>query len=418
MMAKLYWLFVAAILYVYAGYPALLAVLARLRPRPKPYQPILPHVTLLIAAYNEETTIAKKLENSLSLDYPVDRLQILVAADGSDDGTPEIVRSFASHGVELSYSPPRRGKMAAINRAMPLAHGEIVVFSDANNLYNADAIRELVAPFSDDSVGAVTGAKSIARGDGALGESEGAYWQYESFIKQQETRLSTSIGAPGEILAVRRKLYQSPPDNIINDDFYIAMRLIQRGYRIIYTPAARSTERISLSAQDEITRRARIVAGRYQAIMLGPQLLPLNRPLIVWQVVSHKFMRPLVPFFMLGALFTNLLAVLFPVRSQHLRAFNLSAPINWLMMLLQLLFYGLAWMGNYQMNRSARVSKILYLPAFLVNSNLAAIIGLYHFLIKGQTPLWQRTQRRPIPEANAFAGQTGNELATASTVKD
>lgn len=396
MISKLFWLFVAAIMYVYAGYPLLLTLLARLRPKQQPNNPTLPRVTLLIAAYNEETTIADKLKNSLSLDYPRDHLQILVTADGSDDSTPDIVRSFASLGVELSYSPPRQGKMAAINRAMPLARGEIIVFSDANNLYNPDAIRELVKPFGDRSVGAVTGAKSISRGDGALGESEGAYWKYESFIKQQETRLSTSIGAPGEILAVRRDLYQSPPDNIINDDFYIAMRLIRQGYRIVYTPAARSVERISLSAQDEVTRRARIVAGRYQAIALGPRLLPLNRPLIVWQVVSHKFMRPLVPFMMLGALLTNLLAVAWPQRPHKCRALNLAPPFNWLMLAGQLLFYGLAWLGNRQVKNKSGASLFLYLPTFLVNSNLAAVIGLYQFLSRRQTTLWKRSERRPL----------------------
>ncbi len=400
MISKLFWLFVTSIIYVYAGYPLLLALLARLRPQPKFYKSTLPHVTLLIAAFNEEATIAEKLKNSLALDYPRDHLQILVAADGSDDGTPDIVREYAGQGVELNYSPPRRGKMAAINRAMPLVHGEIVIFSDANNMYSPNVIRELTAPFVDASVGAVTGAKSIVRGDGALGESEGAYWKYESFIKKQETRLGTSIGAPGEILAVRRNLYESPPDNIINDDFYIAMRLLQRGYRIIYNPKARSAERISLSAQDEMTRRARIVAGRYQAIALGPRLLPLQSPLVVWQIISHKFLRPLVPFMMVGALLSNLLAVLFPRRSEKYAALNLAPPFNWLILVAQTLFYGLAWLGNRQTGKKSGISTTLYLPTFLVNSNMAAVIGLYQFLVKGQTTLWQRAQRRPLQNQN------------------
>jgi cellulose synthase/poly-beta-1,6-N-acetylglucosamine synthase-like glycosyltransferase len=350
-------------------------------------------VTLLIAAYNEEATIAEKLENSLALDYPPDRLQILVAADGSDDHTPDIVQSFASRGVELSYSPPRHGKMAAINRARPQSRGEIVVFSDANNIYEPGVLRELVAPFADPTVGGVTGAKSIMRGDGALGESEGLYWKYESFIKKQETRLGSTTGVAGEILAIRRSLFESPPDNIINDDFYIAMRLIQRGYRIIYNPKARSVERVSASAQDEIARRARIVAGRYQAIVLAPQLLPFQNPLIIWQVVSHKFLRPLVPFAMVGALLTNLMAVVYPIRSKRSALTNLAPPFNWFFLILQLIFYGLAWMGS-QSKLQGKLGSILYVPTFLVNSNLAAIIGLYRFLTRSQTTLWQRVQRR------------------------
>jgi Glycosyltransferases, probably involved in cell wall biogenesis len=165
MSGRLFWFCVATIAYTYAGYPALLTVLARLRPaRPFPPFTDLPMVTLLIAAYNEQNVIAAKLENSLALDYPRERLQILVAADGSNDATPEIVARFADQGVELSYRPERAGKMAAILRALPQARGDIVVLSDANNFYSANALRALVAPFADPHVGAVSGAKVIARG--------------------------------------------------------------------------------------------------------------------------------------------------------------------------------------------------------------------------------------------------------------
>lgn len=393
MIATLFWWCVSAILYTYLGYPALLTLLARLRPKPPQYAPTTPPVTLLIAAYNEETVIAQKLENSLALDYPRDKLQILVAADGSSDHTPDLVRGYAHRGVELSYSPPRRGKMAAINRAMTQARGEIVVFSDANNLYEPAVLAELVPPFTNPRVGAVTGAKSILSGDGALGESEGLYWRYESFIKKQETRLGCCTGVAGEILAIRRNLFELPPDNIINDDFYLAMSLIKRGYRVVYAPQARSWERVSLSAQDEVARRARIVAGRYQAIALAPQLLPWQRPLVVWQVLSHKFLRPLVPLAMMGALLANLLTVFWPDRSRRNNLFHLTPPFNGLMLLLQLLFYGLAWLGN-SIERRGKLGKLLYLPTFLVNSNLAALIGLYRSLTGGQTSLWQRVRRR------------------------
>ncbi|MCK6630566.1 MAG: glycosyltransferase family 2 protein [Anaerolineae bacterium] len=393
MIGKLFWLCVGSIIYTYAGYPILLALLARTRPKPPTYPAAVPTVTLLIAAHNEQAVIAGKLENSLALDYPRERLQILVAADGSDDQTPEIVRAYARQGVELSFSPPRRGKMAAINRAMAQAWGELVVFSDANNMYEHCTLRELVAPFADKTVGAVTGAKSILPGDGALGESEDLYWRYESFIKKQETRLGCCTGVAGEILAVRRELFESPPDNIINDDFYLAMCLIQHGYRVVYTPQARSWERVSLSASDELTRRARIVAGRYQVISLAPRLLPLRRPLLVWQVVSHKFLRPLVPLAMVGALLANLVALFRPPKAGPQTLLRLATPFNWIGLSLQFFFYGLAWLGNSLKPKGA-CGKLLYLPSFLVNSNLAALIGLYRSLTKGQTSLWQRARRR------------------------
>jgi len=237
MAAWLFWISVALVAYVYAGYPLALALLARLRPKPgwKPPDD-LPAVTLVIAAYNEEDVIARKLENSLGLDYPSDRLQIIVAADGSSDSTAEIVRSYSDRGVELSYSPERMGKSAAVGRALSLARGDVVVLSDANNLYAADALRLLVAPFADPRVGAVSGAKVVSGEEGGVGESEGAYWRYESFIKAQETRLGSCTGACGEILAVRRELLEPPPASVINDDFYIAMRVIRKGYRLVYVP--------------------------------------------------------------------------------------------------------------------------------------------------------------------------------------
>lgn len=384
---KLFWACVGFIVYTYAGYPALLALLAKLRPRPLRQDSHTPAITLLIAAYNEEACLAAKLENSLALDYPAERLQILVAADGSSDGTTAIAGQFAGRGVELSYRPERQGKMAAINRAMRLARGDIVVFSDANNLYDAHALRELARPFADPTVGAVSGAKSIIAGDGALGDSEGLYWRYESFIKKQETQLGTCTGVSGEILAIRRNLFSAPPANIINDDFYIALHLIRQGYRVIYAPAARSFERVSPSAGDEITRRTRIIRGRYQAIALARTLLPWRQPLVVWQVVSHKFARPLIPLAMVGALLANGLALLRSSGGWRL------APAA---LLLQFLFYGLAWLGNHTQIQG-KPGKLLYIPTFLVNSNLAAGRGLLQALAGREGVLWQRVERRHVP---------------------
>lgn len=391
MIAVLFWFFVGSIIYVYAGYPLILTLLARTRPQQQAGSALTPSVTLLIAAHNEEAVIAAKLENSLALEYPAGRLQILVAADGSDDRTADIVRNYGGHSVghsvELSYSRQRQGKMAAINRAMARARGDIVLFSDANNLYEPDVVRQLVQPFQDAQVGAASGAKIIARGDGALGESEGLYWRYESFIKRQETRLGSCVGVAGEVLAVRRDLFEAPPDHIINDDFYLAMRLVQRGYRVVYTPQARSYERVSPSPQDEVARRARIVAGRYQALAMAPRLLPLRRPVIAWQVISHKFLRPLVPLAMAGALVTNVIALLRPAGPSLPQ---LAPPFSRLLLLAQIVFYGLAWLGG----RLAHRNKLLYLPTFLVHSNLAAVIGLIRFLTGRQTALWQRVPRR------------------------
>ena len=392
--AMLFWLCIGGILYTYIGYPILIFLLAKFRTKSKSFAQNYPPVTLLIAAYNEEKAIEGKIKNCLELDYQQGQLQILVVTDGSADKTPEIVKKYTGSGIELLHQPQRQGKMAAINRAMPSVRGEIVVFSDANNYYSPDTIKKLVSPFSDPAVGAVSGAKVIEKGDGNLGASEGAYWKYESFIKKQESRFGNCTGAVGEIFAIRKNLYISPPDHIINDDFYIAMQVLRQGHRLIYAPDAKSLERVSLTAQDEIIRRTRINAGRYQAIAMARHFLPFQRPILIWQIISHKFLRPMVPFFMIGAIILNILAVFNPAPVKSL--VYLSVPYNIVFLGLQFLFYALAFIGQRLLdkNRQNKLMNLLYLPTFLTNSNLAAFKGFMRFVRGGQSHLWERIQRR------------------------
>ena len=393
MIGILFWLCVAGIFYVYAGYPLILALLASLRPRPGIYEPYLPTVTMLIAAYNEQEVIAAKLENSLALDYPSDHLQILVAADGCDDQTVEIVRSFAPRRVELSYDPARRGKMAAINRAMPLVRHEIVVFSDANNFYEPFTLRELVKPFSDPMIGAVAGSKRLVEEGSALGEADSLYWRYESFIKKQETRLGSCTGVSGEVFSIRRDLFESPPDSVINDDFFLALSIIRKGYRLIYAPEACSREPVSRNEQAEIVRRTRIIAGRYQILGMSIGRLPYRKPLVVWQIVSHKFLRPLVPFAMIAAFLASLVSIIWVHPSGSYPLLYLSPPYHWLIFILQLVFYLLAWLGR-RITIKGFLGKLLYLPTFLVNSNYAALLGLLDYLTGKSTVIWEKAPRR------------------------
>ncbi len=394
LIALFFWASLGGILYTYFGYPLLIFLLGKLIHKREVVQPYEPAVTLLIAAYNEERIIEEKIKNSLAIDYPKALFQILIVADGSSDGTGEITQKYADKGIELLYEPERRGKMAAINRALPYARGEIIVFSDANNFYHVDTIRNLIRPFGDPQVGAATGAKVIVQGDGSLGASEGMYWKYESFIKKQESRLGSCTSAAGEVLAIRKHLYSQPPNDIINDDFYIAMQIVRIGHRLVYVPDAKSFERVSPSARDEITRRTRINAGRFQAIARARQFLPLDRPLLVWQIFSHKFLRPLVPFGMIGAALFNLLAVLFPPQARGLLI--LSKPYSMILLGLQAVFYALAWIGIHSGNRGEtnKLLRLFYLPAFLTNSNWAALMGFFKFLRGGQSHLWERIQRR------------------------
>jgi cellulose synthase/poly-beta-1,6-N-acetylglucosamine synthase-like glycosyltransferase len=389
----LFWSSAGLVAYAYAGYPLVLAAVARPSRRPAPPAPATPTATLLIAAYNEQDVIARKLENALALDYPRERLQVLVAADGSDDRTAAIVREFADRGVELSHSPPRRGKMAAIERAMARVRGEVVVLSDANNLFAPDALRELVAPFADPTVSAVTGAKLIAAGDGPLGDTEGLYWRYESFIKERETWLGSAAAVAGEILAIRRERFEPVPAGVINEDTYLAVRLIARGGRVVYTPLARSYERVAPSAADERARRARIFAGRWQQLARAREGLPWRRPAALWAIASHQYARTLSGPALAVALAANVLAVVRVDATARPVIARLAPPAGPVLLAGQAAFYAAAVVGR-RFDPPPPVGTLVYVPAFLVDAGIASLVGFARFVTSSQTPMWERVARR------------------------
>jgi len=389
----LFWAAVALVAYTYAGYPLLLAVASRLRRSPD-WPEHTPPLTLIIAAYNEEAVIGAKLRQTLALDYPEERLQVIVAADGSTDATAAIAASFAPR-VELVHRPERAGKMAAINRAMENARGEVVVFSDANNRYLPDALREIARPFADPEVGAATGRKTVAAEDG-LGYSEGLYWRYESKIRTWETRLGCCVGVNGEIFAIRRDLFRPAPPGVVNDDAWMAQQVNKAGRDVVYNERAVSVERVSPTAADEALRRSRIVAGQYQ--MLGRWgEWPWKRPVVLWELVSHKGLRPLVPFGMIAAAGAAVAALFLPADASGAAGIlYLARPWNSAAAGAQAAFYALAAVGG---RLGGAVGKVAYVPRFLVDSNLAALRGLARHLRGGQSATWQRAGRREVAEA-------------------
>jgi biofilm PGA synthesis N-glycosyltransferase PgaC len=393
MFGILFWFFLFLIFYTYAGYPLILEVFARFKKRPSEYAPTLPSVSLIIAAYNEERILEAKLRNAMNLDYPREKLQIILANDSSTDRTAEIAESFTKDGVLVATTPYRMGKIGNINHAAKLAVGEIFIISDATNMYDANAIKELVKPFSDPSVGVSGGIHVIEHGDGVLGESEGLYWKYETWIEDNESRMGTCITANGDILAIRQNLWQDIPLEVINDDFYLAVTAIKNGKRVVISPKAIGRERVSPSANEEIIRRTRMVAGVYTAMKMAIQTLPWKYPQYIWQIISHKFMRPLVPFWLLGAFLANIGAILWPSNPGRFDFFTLAHPFQWIFAGLQIIGYGLAWIGNKQEKKNS-LSYLFYLPTFLVNSNIAAIKGFIRFLSGQQSNQWQRVERR------------------------
>lgn len=394
MIGVIFWIAAGMVLYTYAGYPLLIAALSRLRRPPADHAGYLPPLTLIIAAYNEEAVIGAKLEQSLALDYPADRLQVIVAADGSDDRTVEIASGFTDRGVLVLHRPERAGKLAAITRAVAAATGEVIVFSDANNRYEPSALAEMAAPFADPTVGAVSGRKAVIDDD-ALGYSEGLYWRYESAVRRWETRLGTTVGVNGEIIAIRRHLFETAPPGIINDDTWLARLILRGGLRIAYAERALSIERVSADAAAEKERRTRMVAGQFQVLLRARTELPWRRPIVTWQLISHKLLRPLVPLWMGICLVTGALALAYPGGGDGLAAiWTLARPWNLVLFGGQAAFYTLAGLGG---RISGPIGKAAYLPRFLWDANVAAVRGMSRILTGRQTPLWDRVARREEP---------------------
>jgi cellulose synthase/poly-beta-1,6-N-acetylglucosamine synthase-like glycosyltransferase len=369
-MAKLlFWIATTFVLYVYLGYPLLLWCLqARFRSSRR-QEPVEPSVSLLVAAYNEATVIAGKIRNSLAIDYPADKLELVVASDGSKDATAEIVRTFltsqAKPQVRLLDFETNRGKMAALNEAIPQLHGEIVAFSDASSMLAPDSIRILVQHFADPRIGAASAVYRLLKKDQAkLGAQEDLYWKYETFLKIQEARLGAFTGAHGSLYAIRRELYPFPSAATINDDFTIPMRILQRRYRVAYEPAAVAYE--EAHEMEGFSRRVRIAAGNIEQLRELKGLLWPPRPFVLFCLLSHKSGRLLVPLAMLAALAANIVLCR-------------QAPYQWLL-LGQALFYGLAALGalvNLQ-------PKLLRLPYYFCMINSALFAWMYHSLRRGR----------------------------------
>jgi biofilm PGA synthesis N-glycosyltransferase PgaC len=378
----IFWISVIILGYTYLGYPVLIALLARLKPRKMSSQQMskLPKVSLVIAAHNEEKVIREKIENSLSIDYPEELLSIIIVSDGSIDSTNEIVNEFVSNPrIKFLHYETRRGKAHALNIGVASSESEIIVFSDANIWYEPDAIRMLVRNFSDPSVGCVCGKVFLEKPKGSIEPlGEGAYMRYERFIHQNESRFHTMIGTDGAMYAIRRGLFKPIPEDAIVDDFIIAMQVLENNYRILYEPKAIGYEEAASSVGQEFKRKVRMIAGGFQAIgKLGPVLNPSLHPIVFFQFLSHKLLRWLAPIFMLAIFIANLLL--------------LFKHFYQLILLLQFLFYSSATIAALQEN--LRKKALFYFPYYFCSLNLAATIGLKKFITGKQPVKWEKISR-------------------------
>ncbi|HVX67200.1 MAG TPA: glycosyltransferase family 2 protein [Bryobacteraceae bacterium] len=371
-----FWISVALIAYTYFLYPALVRLLAHLRPRPVQKADITPSLTLIIAAYNEEKVIRHKLYNTIALDYPPDKLEVLVAAHGSTDGTVAIAQEFACCGVRVLHRAGREGKTAALNRAIAEATGDILMFSDANTVYRADCLRKLVRSFADPSVGGVSGRKIVlADASREASSGETAYWSYEAALKTAESLCGSIVTADGEIFAMRRSLFLPMPASIVHDDMYLSLAIVASGHRLVYENDACSAEYASRTFLDEFHLKSRYASAGYQILGVFRKVLLPPRSWFALEFLSHKLLRWLVPFFLLGTL----------VASGSTDAFLYRCAF-WA----QLAFYAAALTGF-----AVRHVKtgVLYFPFYFSAMNAAALYGFFRFLTTGQSTLWRKAER-------------------------
>lgn len=391
----LFWIFFFFLLYTYLGYPVLLWLLVRVKRIIKPSPPVPqteyePEVCLFVTAYNESDFVRQKVENSLQLDYPTQKLQYLWITDGSDDGTETRLRDYPHNDVY--HQPERRGKMHAMNRGMKFVKAPIIIFSDTNTLLNRNAVREITACFKDTAVGCVAGEKRIIENnaDVASVAGEGLYWKYESWVKRMDSEWNTAVGAVGELFAIRKELFEEVEPDTILDDFIISMRIARKGFKIAYTPDAYAEETASLNVKEELKRKVRIAAGGIQSLIRLKELLnPFRFGSLSWQFLSHKVMRwTLAPLSLYLLLIVN--GLLFYVEYMG-GIFSFYS----FFFLLQVFFYLLALLGWILENKKLRL-KLLFAPYYFISIHYAAIAGIVRHFRGKQTVQWEKAKRAEL----------------------
>lgn len=396
-LTSLFYFSLLLVFYTYIGYGILLWLLVQIRElfRPKRQSVVpgeLPEVTLFIAAYNEEEMVEEKMANCLALDYPAERLRILWVTDGSTDLTNEKLKAYP--GVEVHFQPERRGKTAAINRGMTFVKSPVVLFTDANTLINPAALKEMVKAFTDPKTGCVAGEKRIAvkEKDTASSGGEGAYWRYESLLKELDSRLYSTMGAAGELFAIRTHLFRELPVDTLLDDFVLSLQIAAEGYRIHYCKEAYAVESASLNMQEEEKRKVRIAAGGLQSVWRLRRLLnPFRHGWLTFQLLSHRVLRwTITPVALFLLLPMNLLLLL--QRVEPAWFFQLTA-------LLQVLFYLAAWLGSYLAHRAIK-NKLLFIPYYFLFMNLNPFKGAVYLCRFNGNATWEKAKRSSTNHPN------------------
>lgn len=371
----LFWSALSLLAYTYIGYPLLIRVLASMRPRPPRKAPMQPMISILVVAHDEEDRIARRIENLLALDYPRDRMEIVIASDASRDATVERARSYAGHGVQVVEFQPHRGKPAVLNDMVPRLGGDIVVLLDVRQRIEPGALRALAANFADAGTGAVSGELILDGAGSEVGEGVGFYWRYEKYIRFNESLSGSTVGVTGAIYAIRRRLFTPIPQDTILDDVLIPLQIARQGYRVLFEPAARAHDRVYASAAAEYSRKVRTLAGNFQLLLRHPWLLNPLTNRIWFRTVSHKFCRLPGPACLAVALAANL---------------ALGHEFFYRLLLLpHVLFYAAAAAGSL-MRKPAGGLAVLNIPYSFCLLNWATVAGLLRFLRGRQRVTWQK----------------------------
>ena len=375
-----------AVVYTYVGYPALIGLWSKLLPRPVKATGIHPPVAIVVIAHNEEARIAAKLKSCLGQDYPEDRFRVLVALDGSTDGTRAIVESFCDRRVDVLAFPVRRGKAACLNDAAAACNEEVLVFTDARQTLGRQAVRCLVENLADETVGAVSGELTFVRDDMTpFAEGVDAYWRYEKFIRRCEATVHSVPGVTGALYAIRKVCFQPIPTRTILDDVAIPMQAVRGGHRVVFDSRAIAYDKASQSPAQEKLRKVRTLAGNYQIVFMFPWLLvPLANPIFL-QYVSHKVMRLFAPFAMLGLLLSNAMLAGTSI------VFAATLAVQLIGYATALAAIASPALGRWRLARLASTFLLL---------NWYAVLGLVRFLADREAHLWQSHSSAKTGEAN------------------
>lgn len=377
----IFWLSFYLLMYIYVGYPLVLQGWSLLVRKKVRKMNITPTVTLLVCAYNEEECIAEKIENSLSIDYPKDQFRIVIASDGSTDRTNNIVRGYNDPRIHFIPYEQRAGKIGAIIKTIPAIDSDIVVFSDANTMIKTDSVRHIVSNFHDSSVGAVSSDVIVLNDLTSYGKSESLYYKYERWIQKMETNIGSIVGVDGGLYAIRRELYVEPSADIILDDFVISMNTArEKGTRLVYDGDAVGYEESANSYKTEFSKKSRVVAGGFQAL-IKKEGLPLHGNFqLLFCYVSHKLLRWLTPFFLITLYLSSWILT---IQTGNGYVTTLT--------LLQTLFYTLAYTGTRF--KGPIKSPYIYIPFYFSLVNTAALFGFFKGILNKQSVKWEVFKR-------------------------